>query len=89
MNELDFMCQEAISIALMPDGWKQPSLTLEFLGLGAFIINKSFEKRLLVLGLTDISRGHTAEKTREAIENIVNRYNFDKSKIRGIYRNLN
>ena len=84
-SEMDYMCEEAVSIALIPDGWKQPSMSLEFMGLGAFIINNSFEKRLLVLGMGDISSGHTAEQTRDTIENIVNKFKFDKSKIRGSY----
>lgn len=80
---LDKICDEAFSIALIPDGWSQPSLLMDFMGIGAFIIKPNFEKRLIIIGMKDISTGHTAEQTKEAIESVINKYKFDKQKIRG------
>lgn len=56
------MVQEAFSIALIPDGWTQPDMKMDFLGLEAFLIYKSFEKRLLIIRIEDIRSGHSAGK---------------------------
>jgi hypothetical protein len=37
----------------------------------------------VTLGFAEIIGGHCAENIKEAIEKIVNGYNFDKSKIKG------
>ena len=61
-------------------------------GLGAQLINSCFEKQKLILGMVEITDttidgtkyvGQCAENIKAAIENIVNRYKFDKSKING------
>ena len=40
-------------------------------------------KRVILIGLTELENGHSVEKTRHAIERIVNQFYFDKSKIIG------
>ena len=52
-------------------------------GLGAQIINSCFEKELLILRMAELTEGNSAERIKESIENIVNKYNFDKSKVKG------
>ena len=56
-----------------------------FLGVAALLINDRFDKSLVILGLNQMEEGHTAEKTKDAIENMINKYKFDKRKIRGKY----
>jgi hypothetical protein len=46
------------------------------------LINENFERSIIILGLERMRNGHAAEETKQAIEDIVNRYNFDKTKIK-------
>ena len=55
-----------------------------FIGLDAQLINSCFEKELLILGMAELTEGHSAERIKESIENIVNKYDFDKSKVKGL-----
>ena len=68
---------------MIPDFWTQPNVKIEYLGLAALLINKSFKKELVILGFVEMREGHTAEQTKMAIENIVNKFKFKKSKIQG------
>ena len=77
------MCQSVYSIALIPDGWTPPHAKVEFLGIGGLCINSTFDKTLVILGLGEMNEGHTAEKTKETMETIINNFDFDKRKIRG------
>lgn len=43
---------------------------------------KNFEKERLILGMGEVL-ANSAENIKPAIENIVNAYTFDKTKIRG------
>lgn len=81
--ELGNMCQNACSISIIPDGWTHPNVKLEFLAIAALLINESFEKQLLVIGMEVLNDGHSAESTKKIIEDIINEYKFEKSKIRG------
>ena len=82
-NELSNMCQNACSISIIPDGWTHPNVKIEFLAIAVLLINESFEKQLLVIGMEVLNDGHSAESTKLTIEDIINEYSFDKSKIRG------
>ena len=44
----------------------------------------TFDKEIVILGISEIVGGHCAENIQLAIEAIVNKYKFDKSKIKGI-----
>ena len=63
--------------------------------MGAQTINTSFDRENMILGMTEIINneidgvtyeGACAENIKCAIEKIVNEFNFDKSKIKGIFR---
>lgn len=56
---------------------------LDFMGLSANIINNNFEKKAIVIGMMLMPGNHCAENIKIAIEKLVNRYSFDKSKIHG------
>ena len=53
------------------------------MGLAASITNCYFEKEIIVIGMMLMPGNHSAEFIKEAIEKLVNRYEFDKSKIHG------
>jgi len=53
------------------------------LGLGAQLIDSCYEKELLIIGMTEMTDGHSAEKVKEAIELIINNFKFDKAKVKG------
>ena len=72
-----------LSIIIIDQGVFNLHITF-FIGLGAQLINSCFEKELLILGMAELTEGHSAERIKESIENIVNKYNFDKSKVKGL-----
>ena len=87
--QIDFKCKSAEAITLIPDGWVD-NLNTEYLGLGAQLTNDCFEKEVIVLGFIEVIGGHCAENIKAAIETIVNKYEFDKSKVKGkIYLKVN
>ena len=64
------------------------------LGLCAQLINDSYEKETLILGMVEMTNttigdvtyeGQCAENVGAAIEKIINQFKFDKSKIKGTF----
>lgn len=53
------------------------------MGLAASIINRDFESETLVIGMELMPGNHSAENIKLAIESIINKFKFDKSKIHG------
>lgn len=53
-------------------------------GLGAQIIDASFTKETVILGFVELIGGHCAENIQEAIQKILNEYDFDKTIINGL-----
>lgn len=84
-KEFDNLMDQAYAITLIPDEWTQAFVSREYLGLVAMLINEHFEKELIVIGLKELPRGHSAEEIRDAILDIVNtRFkSFNKNKIQG------
>ena len=56
---------------------------LDFMGLATNIIDLNFNKTTVVIGMILMPGNHCAENIKEAIETLVNRFDFDKSKIHG------
>ena len=73
---------DAVSVCLVSDIWTNKQM-LDFLVLSANIINNNFEKKAIVIGMMLMPGNHCAENIKIAIEELVNRYSFDKSKIHG------
>ena len=82
-NEIKKKLNEAKSICLISDVWSNKQM-LAFMGLVAVVINKHFEKELVVIGMIEMPLRHCAEDIKKAIETIVNSYEFDYSKIKGV-----
>lgn len=53
-------------------------------GLAANLINISMDKDLLVLEMDELVDGNSAENIKKSIEKIINKFSFDKYKIKGI-----
>ena len=71
---------EAVSIYLVTDIWSSVAV-IQFLGLAAMIINDKFEKKKIIIGLTEMSLPQNAENVKKAIESIINGFNFNKIEI--------
>ena len=82
-NEIKIKLNEAKNFCLISDIWSNKQM-LAFMGLEAIVINKNFEKELLVIGMIEMPLRHCAEDIKKAIENIVNSYEFDYTKIKGV-----
>ena len=68
---------------LLTDIWSSNQL-VDILGCCCSLVYTDFTKETIVIGLRKMNGAHTAENIKEAVEAIVNQYEFDKSKIRGV-----
>lgn len=72
------------SIHLIVDIWTS-AVGADFLGLGAVLCKTdqtcTVQRELIMLGMTPMVGAHNAENTKTAVEEIVNTFHFDKSKI--------
>ena len=55
----------------------------DLMGLAACITNETFDKETIVIGMMLMPGPHCAENIQMAVENLVNKYDFDKTKIIG------
>ena len=55
----------------------------DFIGLAAVIINEELQQEFLIIGMDGMAGNHIAENIKEAIENLVNRYKFNKRLVHG------
>ena len=79
-NKLNEKLVKAKHVYLIIDLWLSRSFS-HFLAVGAIVKDHNLKKELLIIGFDVINQKHTAENITELIENILNKYNFDKSKI--------
>lgn len=78
LNRTEFLGKTFIFVIV-----KASSLKIYNLGLGAQLADMFFETEKVTLGFEEIIGGHTSENIKKAIQNIINMYKFDKSKIKG------
>lgn len=71
-------------VSIITDIWTDRQMH-DFMGLAAAITNSVFEREIIVIGMISMPGNHCAENIQEAIENIINRFDFNYSKISGIY----
>ena len=76
---------EANSIVLISDGWTEQVSNNEYLGLAVNIINDQFDKSTLVIGMDQLKEGHSAIQIQESIQEMINKFKFDKNKISGLF----
>ena len=82
-KEIERKLKNATYVTLLTDAWTGQLSNVEFLALGAQIIDNLFNQEILIIGMVEIVGGHCAENIQAAIEKIINQYNFDKNKIKG------
>ena len=79
-KEIETILKEALIVTLIPDIWEKNFF--HRLGLGAVVTTASFDRQLLIIGV-ELIEGRTAEAVKKVTESIVNKYNFDKNKVKG------
>lgn len=82
-KSLDNKLIDSENVSFMSDIWTNRQM-LDLIGLAASTINIDFKRETIVIGMTLMPGNHCAEFIQKAIEQQVNRYDFDKTKIIGI-----
>lgn len=77
---IDFKLQNATCVSLTSDIWTTKSL-LDFLAICVNLSDSNFSRETIVIGMIRMPGNHNAEHIKTAFENIVNSFEFDKSKI--------
>lgn len=83
INKVEEKMQSASFINLITDIWSNKSME-NFIALCAQLINSNFEKLLIVVAIHKMDCSHSAENIKIIIEQLVNKYKFDKKKINSI-----
>lgn len=73
--------QSAESICLIVDLWCKNSR--DFISLAAVMTNSCHDRSICVIDMQRMAANHTAENIKKAIEEMINKKNFDKKKIKG------
>jgi hypothetical protein len=79
-DEITIILNDALIVTLIPDIWEKH--LIHRLGLGTIVTSASFERQLLVIGI-EIIEGSNAVEVKKVTESIVNKYQFDKNKVKG------
>ena len=74
--------QDAIVITAIADIWTSPEM-LDFLAVGVVLTTSTLEKEIFVIGMVRMTGRHNSENIKTAIETILNKFEFDKSKLNG------
>ena len=53
-----------------------------FLSLAVMTVSKSFEKEIFVVGIEEMVGAHDAEQLKAKIEHIINKFKFDRDRLR-------
>ena len=70
------------NVCLVTDIWTNKTM-LDFMGLVACTIDAVFQRQFIVIGMCLMPGNHCAENIKKSIEQLVNRYSFNKKKIIG------
>ncbi|CAF1046323.1 unnamed protein product, partial [Brachionus calyciflorus] len=81
-NRLQNLLKDAFSVCSIVDLWSSPSNS-QFLALGASIVMENFSKSIRIIGMGKMPGTSTAEAIKTVIEELINRFEFDKTKICG------
>ena len=83
VKEINSKCHNAAAISIIPDGWTGQFSNTEYMGVAAQLIDRNFRRENIFLGTVSMNNGHCAEQSQIAIQQIFNKYSFDKKKIIG------
>lgn len=79
-TQINVRLQKALYLHLITDIWTS-SDSIDFIAVGAALTYTTLRRELIVLGMEEMSGRHTAENVKVGIESIVNKFDFNKSKI--------
>ena len=84
MNNLEeviaLKLQEAHCVCIISDIWTTKNMH-DFLAISANIMSKNFKRETVVIGMVKMPGNHNAEHIKEAIEQIINSFEFNKEKV--------
>lgn len=75
--------QQAVFISTTTDIWTNKQM-FDFIAVSANTISQEAAISSIIIGMTPMPGRHDAEHIKIAVEEIINRFNFDKSKLVGI-----
>jgi hypothetical protein len=78
-DKLDAELRGAHFVHLITDCWSS-YLSISFLALGAVVVKEDFTRVTRIIGMVRVTGSQNAEALKEAIERIVNSYDFNKNK---------
>ena len=76
---LESKLQDATCISLISDIWTTKGL-IDFLAICISTSDLNFKREIIVLGMIQMPGRHAAENVKAAIEDLINKFEFDKSK---------
>jgi hypothetical protein len=79
---LEKKLQNAMTVCLIVDIWTN-AVNADFIGLAAVLTNEKLEREVHVINMMRMPGPHCAEVIKSAVEAMVNRFDFDKSRIHG------
>ena len=81
IEEKLFQCEY---VSLITDIWTNVVMA-NFIGLAMSLINKFFEREIIVVDLSGMPGPHNAEFIKEAILDMISKFKFDKNKLTSMF----
>jgi len=72
--------ETAVTVSFVVDLWTN-LINSDYIALGVVITNNSFDREMIIVNMMQMIGTHNSENVKSAIETIINRFRFDKSKI--------
>ncbi len=76
--------ETAVTVCFVVDLWTN-LINSDYIALGVVITNNSFDREMIIVNMMRMIGTHNSENVKLAIETIINRFRFDKSKINSRY----
>ena len=83
-EKIEKKLENAAYISLIPDIWTSKRM-LDFCATAVSKMSETFQREILVVGMGKMPGNHYAENIKAIMETLINRYEFDKSKIKGLF----
>ena len=80
---LEKKLQTAASVCLITDIWTNNSMS-DYIALIAFTMSANFDRQMMVLDMMRMPGAHNAENIKHAIESMINKFDFNKTKIKSV-----
>ena len=79
--QIQMILDSAMYVVLLTDLWTDP-YQRDFIALVAIVINVDSSSKVMTMAMKRCTEGHTGEYLRTVIEDMVNSFDFDKTKIK-------